>query len=120
MKESAAIKIFVCLGLFSLCLFSYLEKQNQLTQLRLDAPKIVKEIKALNEENTRLRYEIEQFESPENLLRLVGDVRFSHLKYPLSKDVVCLAVAPSANGDEILQGQQVSVKPKLTLAVGAK
>ena len=119
MKKGIMPKLFVCLSLFSLCLFSYLEKQNQLTQLRLYAPKLVKEIKGLQEENTRLRYEIEQFESPDNLMLLARDSRYSHLKHPLSKEVLMLQEGLAVEFPSSTASETVSIKPKTTLAVGA-
>lgn len=119
MKKGIITKLFVCLSVFSLCLFSYLEKQNQLTELRLYAPRLVKEIKGIQEENTRLHYEIEQFESPDNLMQLARDTRFSHLKHPLSKEVVMLEEGLAVEFPATRAGESVSFKPKLTLAVGA-
>ena len=120
MKHGIIVKLFVCLGVFSLCLFSYLEKQNELTELRLYAPKLAKEIKSLNEENTRLRYEIEQFESPDNLMRLSRDTRFSHLRHPLSKDIAFVQQGETLNSHDSVSPSNLYFKPKLTLAVGAK
>lgn len=119
MKKGIITKLFVCLSVFSLCLFSYLEKQNELTELRLYAPRLVKEIKAIQEENARLHYEIEQFESPDNLMHLARDTRFSHLKHPLSKEVVMLEEGLAVEFPATRSGEHVSFKPKLTLAVGA-
>lgn len=119
MKKGITTKLFVCLSVFSLCLFSYLEKQNQLTELRLYAPKLVKVIKSLEEENSRLRYEIEQFESPDNLMQLARDTRFSHLKHPLSKEIVMLQEGLAVQFPSSRSQENVSLKPKLTLAVGA-
>jgi hypothetical protein len=120
MKKGIILKLSVCLSVFSLCLFSYLEKQNELTQLRLYAPKLVKEIKCINEENTRLKYEIEQFESPDHLMMLARDTRFSHLKHPLNKDVIMLLEGYAVEYLQSRSEQSISSKPKVTLAVGAK
>lgn len=119
MNRAVILKIFACISVFSLCLFSYLEKQNELTELRLYAPKIVKEIKSLEEENARLIYEIEQFESPDNLFRLARDTRFGHLKHPLVKEVVELSEGLALNSGKTEGQKPFAFKPSVTLAVGA-
>ena len=118
MKNGIIPKIFVCLSVFSLCLFSYLEKQNELTQLKLYAPKVVKEIKSLQEENARLQYEVEQFESPDNLIRLARDTRFSHLKHPLNRDVLMMQEGLCVEYTPAQSKENLFFKPKHTLAVG--
>ena len=112
-------KIFACMSVFSLCLFSYLEKQNELTELRLYAPKIVREMKSLEEENARLCYEIEQFESPDHLLQLAREARFSHLKHPLAKEVVELSEGLAVNTSLPDTKKAILPKSSVTLAVGA-
>ncbi len=118
MNKGVISKIFVCMSVFSLCLFSYLEKQNELTELRLYAPKIVKQIKSLEEENARLYYDIEQFESPDHLLQLARDSRFSHLKYPISNHVLELKEGIALDAS-IGDAKKPSLfKPAVTLAAG--
>jgi len=112
-------RLFICLSAASLCLFSYLEKQNELTQLRLYVPKLVKEIRSINEENTRLQYEVEQFESPDNMIRLVRDSRFAHLKHPLNKEVITLSEGLALDYPSTQTKETLLFKPKYTLAVGA-
>ena len=50
------IRLFVCIIAAGLTLFGYIEKQNELTELRLAIPTIAKEVKNLQEENIRLTY----------------------------------------------------------------
>ncbi|MES2200029.1 MAG: hypothetical protein V4489_07675 [Chlamydiota bacterium] len=92
MKKGKAtiVQIFTCLIAVSACWFSYLEKQNELTGLRLYAPKLVQEIKGIREKNTQLKYQIQQLESPENLIKLSNETKFNHLKHPFGKDILVL------------------------------
>ena len=64
-------------------------KQNDLTELGLRS-RYYREVKILNEENQRLKYEIEQFESPIHLMELARKPEFSHLKYPTLNEIVIL------------------------------
>jgi hypothetical protein len=71
-------------------LYRYMAKQNELTELRLAIPSLSREVKQLIEENRRLKYEIEQFESPIHLMELARKPEFSHLKYPTLNEIIVL------------------------------
>lgn len=120
MIKKMIIKLFVCFCVGSLCLFSYLERQNELTHLKLYAPKILKGIKALEEENTRLAYEIDQFESPENMMALARDIRFCHLRHPLRKEVVMMHEGIALQYPLLEDQNKFAFTTQYTLAVGAK
>jgi hypothetical protein len=64
-------------------LFLYVDKQNNLTEVQLKIPALAKKVRALEEENTRLRYHLEQFENPHHLMQLMALAEYSHLKYPV-------------------------------------
>lgn len=72
-----------CLFLFMSLLFLYVDKQNDLTELQLKIPALAKQVRALEEENTRLKYHLEQFENPHHLMQLMALAEYSHLKYPV-------------------------------------
>lgn len=84
------INLFICIAVAGLFLFAYIDKQNELTELRLAIPVLAKEVKAIQEENTRLRYEIERFENPILLMELRRKPEFSHLKYPYLNEEIFL------------------------------
>ena len=63
-------------------LFFYVDKQNDLTEIQLKIPSLAKQVRALEEENTRLRYHLDQFENPHHLMQLMALSEYSHLKYP--------------------------------------
>ncbi len=90
MKSKFIFHLFIgvlCSGFF---LYSYVNKQNELTKLRIAIPQIAKELQVLKEKNTQLKYEIERFENPEHLMELARQQRFSHLMHPLMNDVLML------------------------------
>ncbi len=90
MSVSPALRVLFCIGVAWWTMYSYIVKQNELTELRLAIPTLHKEVKALSEENQRLKYEIEQFESPIHLMELAHKPEFSHLKYPTFNEIVIL------------------------------
>lgn len=86
----STLRIFVCIFAAGLTLFGYIEKQNELTELRLAIPTLDKEVKSLQEENTRLAYEIAHFESPAHLMELMRKPEYSHLRFPYVNEEIFL------------------------------
>lgn len=91
------IKLGFCLSVFGLCLYSYLESQNELTQLKIQLPKVEKEVKLIREENRRLAYELDQFENPTRLIEMAHRPEFSHLKHPLLREILTVPEAFASN-----------------------
>ena len=91
------IQIGICLGVFGVCLYSYLDKQNTLTKAKIELPQLEKEIRMIREENRRLSYQIEQFESPSHLIELAHRPEFSHLKHPILKEILTVPEAYAIN-----------------------
>lgn len=90
-------RILACIFFAGLTVFAYIDKQNQLTELRLKLPALAKEVRSIQEENNRLKYEIESFESPIHLMELLRKPEFSHLRYPYVRDIIIL---PDSGGKE--------------------
>lgn len=74
--------LFICIFSAGIALFFHIEKQNDVTKLRLAIPQLAKEVADLQEENVRLQYQIDQFESPLHLIELMRSPEYSHLKFP--------------------------------------
>lgn len=85
-----SLRIFVCICMAGSMTYFYIDKQNELVELRIAIPALAKEVKALHEENIRLRYEIDRFESPVHLMELARKPEYSHLKFPHTDDVVVI------------------------------
>ncbi|TXI42793.1 MAG: hypothetical protein E6Q59_00405 [Nitrosomonas sp.] len=90
---SFLLKIFICLVGAGLTLYATVNEQNQLMILRRAIPPRAKELKALQEENHRLKYVIDRFESPLHLIELSRKPEYGHLKYPKAGDIVILPVS---------------------------
>jgi cell division protein FtsL len=86
--------LLFCILVASLSLYLYIDKQNELVELRLTIPALEKEVRAIQEENIRLQYDIDRFESPVHLMELARKPEFSHLTYPYKKDVVIIPQPP--------------------------
>ncbi len=88
MKKLIIIKIFICIFSFSGVLYSYLHQQNDLMKLRIELPKLTKDILLINEANANLKYEIEAFENPKHLMSLAKRPEYIHLNYPIIDDIL--------------------------------
>lgn len=94
---SLLIRLGICVSVFGILLFFYLEKQNELTQLKIQLPQLEKHIAQSREEISRLRYEVDQFENPTHLIELAHRPEFGHLKYPLLKEILTVSEAIAVN-----------------------
>jgi hypothetical protein len=104
MSLGALLRLFFCIFTFGVYLYAYVEKQNQLTELRLEIPTLMKEVRIIKEENAKLHYEIKQFESPAKLMQLLEKPEYAHLKHPFQKNIIILERADTidSSGDESL------------------
>ena len=85
------MRLILCIFGACFALYTYIDRQNDLVELRLQHPALAKDVKAIQEENIRLQYEIDRFESPIHLMELSRNPEFSHLKFPYAKDVIMLS-----------------------------
>jgi hypothetical protein len=90
----------ICVAIAGGFLYSYIGKQNDLTAVRIAIPLVLKEVKNIQEENTRLSFEIEQFQSPSHLMELVRMPQFAYLKNSLENQVISLPLPPPLPNDE--------------------
>ncbi len=87
MKREWIWRFGFCLTLVSYCLYSYVEKQNEVTQLKIRIPEVERETLAIRQEIQRLQVEINQRESPAHLLDIAHRPEYRHLKHPLMREV---------------------------------
>lgn len=96
------LRLFLCMFAAGLTLFAVIEKQNELVELRLTIPVLEKEVNRIGEENTRLKYDIELFESPIHLMELARKPQFSHLKFPYNRDILVLPAPPPLDANYLV------------------
>jgi hypothetical protein len=87
-------KWILCLATVVVMLYLYIDKQNELINLRIQVRALTKELKSIQENNISLQYEVDRFESPVHLMELAKKPMFSHLKYPYIKDIMILQHPP--------------------------
>jgi cell division protein FtsL len=90
MKPTLLAKSVVCLGFLGFSVCSYLSKHNTCMALKMQIPKVMEEIKIIQEENEALSYQIECFENPQNLLNIAKSCQFSHLQFPPLENILAI------------------------------
>lgn len=119
MLKRIFIQLACCIGVFGCCLCSYVNTQNAVTRLRLEIPIFSQELHQLKEQNNRLKYEIDLFESPEHLMQLARCSEFSHLKYPTLQEILTVSEAVILPKSPIEKEKGVPTL-KWNLTIGAK
>lgn len=89
------IKLLICISFAGLAIYKYIDKLNELTELRLSIPILIKEVKEIREKNLELQYAIESFESPVHLMELAQKPEFGHLKHASLDQVIQLPEYPN-------------------------
>ncbi len=123
MKKFLVAKVVICAVSFCSALYAYLQKQNDLTLLRIELPTLTDEVRLLQEENMRLALEIDQFENPKHLMQLAERPEFSHLKYPMVDEIIVMNEGAELPRSGPLEQQQKEAKSLFGLpsvVVGAR
>jgi hypothetical protein len=117
MSRALLFRFVVCLFCFCLSLYFYLDWQNRLTSLKIQLPELIKEVEAVQEENQRIQYQIDRFETPSKLLELAQKAEFSHLKHPHIGDILTVAegIALQDRSDDLKSSPY-----SISVTVGAK
>lgn len=98
MSSGIFLRLLACIAVVGASLFIYIDFLNTVTELRLAIPDLAKEVKDIQEENQRLRYDIDNFENPLHLMELARKPEFSHLKHPSTNEI--LIISEKSQGKE--------------------
>jgi hypothetical protein len=94
MNKGLLVRLLVCVLTLGVFLFLYVDKKIEFMGLRLHIPLVIKELREIQEENTQLQYEIDQFENPSHLMELSRKPEFSSLRHPLLEEVWVVPFEP--------------------------
>lgn len=98
------IRLMLCIAVTVLFAYLIVHKQNSLTELRMEIPKIAQQIETIKQKNQRLKYIIDSFENPIHLMELARKPEFAYLKHPYTKDIIFLELPPEEESkDETFQ-----------------
>lgn len=73
-------------------MYCYVNKQNEITKIRLAIPRTSANLRELKEENVSLSFIIERYESSENLMEIASLPECEGLHYPTVESLVFLDV----------------------------
>ena len=90
MNRVLLFRLLICIFALGGFLYTYIDKQNDLTELKMEIPELAKQLRSLEEENDQLCLEIERLENPSRLIELLREKEYSHLHYPYVNEVVVL------------------------------
>lgn len=90
MSTALLFRLLICCALTSLLTYVYLDRNNRLTELRLDLPQLADALEGLREENAQLQYERDRFNSPLHLMTLAEKPECRHLRHPRLSEVIIL------------------------------
>lgn len=95
------VRLLICISFAGLLLYKYIDKVNDLTELRLSIPILAREVKEIHERNLELQYAIDCFESPLHLMELARKPEFGHLKFPTIKEILQLPEEADRKSNEL-------------------
>ena len=111
------IRVGVIIAFLAYSLYSYTDRQNRLTTLKIEIFELAKDINRLKEENERLLYEAKKMENPSSLLKLVKAKEFAHLKHPIVDNILKVKEGIAINASKS-KDNNYSSKHTFSLAVG--
>lgn len=85
---SLLIRLALCILTVAFSIYLYIDRVNEVTEIRLAIPQVQKQLQEIVEKNNRLQYEIDQFESPLHLMEIARKPEWGHLKMPYLPDVI--------------------------------
>ncbi len=93
MKLGPLARLFSCIFVLGLVLYGYIDKQNQITELRLQIPVAEQDLDVAQQQAVRLQFELDQLESPLRLMEFARKPEFRHLKHPLEGDILHISIS---------------------------
>lgn len=88
------LRLLICISFAGLLMYKWVDKLNEVTELRMSIPIVEKEVREIAEKNLELRFAIDQFENPAHLIEIARRPEYGHLKYPLDHEVILLPEYP--------------------------
>ncbi len=83
-------RLLMCGIFITAVTYVFIDKQNHITELRRRIPEIKKVLRNVIDSNKKLKYQIDRFESPLNLMEISKRPEFSHLRYPAENEVITI------------------------------
>jgi hypothetical protein len=85
------VRLGICVAVFGWGLFSYMDKQQALAQIKVQLPELEKRLGLIREENRLMLCEIEGLENPSRLIEVVHRPEYGYLKHPLLREILTVS-----------------------------
>ncbi len=118
MKLGGWLRLVFCFVFFSLCLFFYVHKQNELKKVKFRVSMLQKNLQVLEDDNRDLEYQNEKLENPARLMELVSLPQYNHLKHPLTRDILLIQEGLALK--QSFGEQKTNLSPTISMHLGAK
>lgn len=86
MNKYRFLRLVLCFCFLGSLLYSYVNKQNDLTKLRLEIPYLWSTLRQREQENVALGFLIDKLESPEHLMHIARLPEYQYLHYPSKEE----------------------------------
>ena len=90
MDEGLLYRLIVCIVSVTLLLYVYIDKQNDVTEVKMHIPKLQSSLQEAVLRNESLKLECGLLESPKRLIKLLRDPLYSHLRFPCRDDLIVI------------------------------
>lgn len=101
------VRVLICLLVLGLGMYFYIDKINEQTQLRMQIPKLEKELEELAQKNIQLGYQLEHFNNPQHLHKLAQRPEYSHLKFPFMEEVMVVSSKVAKRDEKIYEEMEL-------------
>lgn len=113
MKRLFFVQILICVAASGALLYTYIDTQNTLASKRIHLPELTREVKVLKEENEGLLLEIQRFEDPKHLIRLLSDKKYAYLKSPIYQDTLSIQEGLALDVNRAVEGLTIHKDPTI-------
>ena len=110
MRRLLFAQILICVAASGGFLYTYIDTQNALASRRIHLPELTRELRVLNEENERLMLEIQRFEDPKHLIRLL---KYAYLKSPIHQDTLSMPEGLALDGNRAVERPVIHKDPTI-------
>jgi len=76
---NSSFRLLLLLVLMGASLYSYIDRENNLTKAELMLAPVYREVGEMEEQNAALRYQLSRFEAPSHLFQIASEAHYGHL-----------------------------------------
>lgn len=78
-RQASSFRFSLLLVLMGASLYSYIDRENNLTKAELMLAPVCREVGEMEEQNAAMRYQLSRFEAPSHLFQIAREAPYGHL-----------------------------------------